>query len=90
MPEFKHYAGVSRRHGVRKKSPQSLGRNCSCWSTKLHLVAVDDYNVVTWSLVRAQADDAPEGKRLIEWKGLHTGRLVLMMDRVYKDDATRA
>jgi transposase len=54
------------------------------------LVASDERNVVTWSLTPGQTGDAPEGRRLIEQLGPHHGRIALLMDRAYQDNATRA
>ena len=55
----------------------------------MHMVAADACNVVTWSLTAGQAGDAPEGRQLIEALGPHHGRVALLMDRAYQDDATR-
>ena len=53
------------------------------------MVAADDRNVVTWSLTAGQAGDAPEGRRLIQQLGPHYGRVSLLMDTAYQDDAMR-
>ena len=74
----------------KKNGPQAFGRSRGGWSTKLHLVAADDRNVVTWSLTPGQAGDAPEGRRLIEALGPHDGtQVALLMDSAYQDNATR-
>ncbi|WP_156483797.1 IS5 family transposase, partial [Azotobacter vinelandii] len=73
----------------KKNGPQALGRSRGGWSTKLHLVAADDRNVVTWSLTAGQAGDAPEGRRLIQALGPHHGLVALLMDSAYQDNATR-
>jgi len=71
--------------GARKKNgPQALGRSRGGWSTKLHLVAADASNVITWSLTPGQAGDAPEGRRLIQEMGPHEGRVALLMDSAYR------
>lgn len=44
---------------------------------------------MTWSLTPGQAGDAPEGRRLIEQLGPHQGRVALLMDSAYQDNATR-
>jgi transposase len=53
------------------------------------MVAADARNVMTWSLTPGQAGDAPEGRQLIEGLGQHHGRVALLMDRAYQDNATR-
>jgi transposase len=53
------------------------------------MVAADARNVVTWSLTGGQAGDAPEGRQLIQALGPHHGRVALLMDCAYQDDATR-
>lgn len=64
----------------KKNGPQSLGRSRGGWSTKIHLVAADDRNVVTWSLTPGQAGDAPEGRQLLQELGPHDGRVAVLMD----------
>ncbi len=78
------------RPGRQKNGPQALGRSRGGWGTKLHLVAADDRNVLTWSLTPGQAGDAPEGRRLIQALGPHDGRVAILMDSAYEDNATRA
>jgi len=53
------------------------------------MVAADERNIITWSLTAGQAGDAPEGRRLIEALGQHHGRVALLMDSAYQDNATR-
>ncbi len=70
VSELHHHAGAPGcGRGAKKNGPQALGRSRGGWSTKLHLVAADARNVVTWSLTPGQAGDAPEGRRLIQEMG---------------------
>jgi transposase len=53
------------------------------------MVAADARNVVAWSLTAGQTGDAPQGRQLIQALGPHHGRVALLMDCAYQDDATR-
>jgi len=53
------------------------------------MVAADARNVIAWSLTPGQAGDAPEGRQLIAAMGQHHGRVALLMDSAYEDNATR-
>ena len=76
--------GHAQNHGT-----QYLGRSREGWRTNIHRVAADDRNVVTWSLPPGQAGDAPEGRQLLQELGPHDGRVALLMDCAYQDNATR-
>ncbi|MFT7401688.1 MAG: hypothetical protein ACI83N_001282 [Hydrogenophaga sp.] len=46
------------------------------------MVATDDRNVITWSLMPGQAGDAPGGRQLIEAMGRQdAGEVALLMDK---------
>ncbi|MBG6075738.1 transposase [Polaromonas sp. CG_9.11] len=75
--------------GAQKNGPQAHGKSRGDWTTKLHLVAADDRNVVAWSLTGGQAGDAPEGRCLAQELGSHEGQVALMIDSAYQDNATR-
>ena len=92
MLGFEHREGTSRdgTSAHKKTAHKAIGRSRGDRSCKLHLVAADDRNVVTWSLTPAQTGDAPEGRRLIEQLGPHYGRIALLMDSAYQDDAACA
>jgi hypothetical protein len=65
-----------------KNGQQAIGRSCGGWSTKVHMVAADACNVLTWSLTADQAGDAPEGRQLIQALGPHHGGVALLVDIV--------
>ena len=75
---------------LKKNGPQAIGRSRGGWSTKLHLVAADERNVILWSLTPGQAGDAPQGRQLLQALGPLHEPIALLMDSAYQDDATRS
>ena len=60
--------------GALKNGPQSIGKSCAGWTTKIHMVAADAQTAVTFSLSPGQAGDAPEGRKLLKTRS-SKGRL---------------
>ncbi len=82
--------GPSRwRRGAEKNGPQGIGKSRGGWNTKVHLVAADERTAVTFALSAGQAQDAPEGRKLLERLGRQKTPRSLLMDRAYEGDATR-
>jgi hypothetical protein len=82
--------GSPRRHGRSKKNgPQAIGKSRGGWNTKIHLVAANDRIALTFALSPGQAQDAPEGRKLlIRWQR-RPDRVPMVMDRAYEGDQTR-
>ncbi|CAK0762902.1 transposase [Gammaproteobacteria bacterium] len=75
---------------LKSSGPQSIGKTCGGWTTKIHMLAVDDKKSLDFSLSCGQAHDAPEGRKLLEQ--LNTEKLEgipVIMDRAYEDNKTR-
>ena len=75
---------------LKSSGPQSIGKTCGGWTTKIHMLAVDDKTSLDFSLSCGQAHDAPEGRKLLEQ--LNTKNLdgvPVIMDRAYEDAQTR-
>jgi transposase len=53
------------------------------------MVAASDTDAVTFCLSPGQANDAPQGRRLISALGSTSREVYLLMDRAYEGDATR-
>lgn len=75
--------------GFEKRGPQSIGRSCSEWNTKLHMVAASDRDAVMFTLSLGQAGDTPGGRALLRQLGPVAQATYLLMDRAYEGDETR-
>ena len=53
------------------------------------MVAASDTDAVTFSLSPGQANDAPQGRKLISALGSTSRKVYLLMDKAYEGDATR-
>jgi len=53
------------------------------------MVAASDTDAVAFSLSPGQANDAPQGRKLISALGSTSREVYLLMDRAYEGDATR-
>lgn len=84
-----HQAASARRGGAAQKGGQAIGRSRGGWTTKLQIVAVDEYTPLILSLTPGQAGDAPEGRRLLARLGPQPGGPALLIDRAYEGDPTR-
>lgn len=76
--------GARRSHG-----PQAIGKSRGGWTTKLHVLAANARTAIAFSLSEGQANDAPQGRKLLERLGPQRHRPVLVMDRAYEDNRTR-
>lgn len=72
-----------------KNGPKSVGKSCGGWTTKLHLIAPSDECAVIFSLSHRQAEDVPEGRRLLTEIGAVSESCAMIMDRAYEGDKTR-
>ena len=84
-----HRRAPARRGGAEKRGPQAIGRSRGGLTTKLHVVAIDDYTPLALSLTPGQSGDAPAGRQLLEQLGEQQGAPALLMDRAYEGDLTR-
>ncbi len=66
-----------------------MGKSRGGWNTKIHLVAADERNEVTFALSPGEARDGPEGRRLLESLGPPEPGTKLLMDRAYVGNPTR-
>ena len=65
--------------GAPKNCPQSIGKSCGGWTTKIHMVAADARTAIMCSLYPGQAHDAPEERKLLTRLGpQRPGRFSLM------------
>jgi len=76
--------------GALKKRPQSLGKSCGGWTTKIHLVAADARTAIAFSLSLGQIHDVAEGRKLLGMleKNKFEG-VAVIMDKAYEGIATR-
>jgi len=85
------YKSASRRYrSIKKRGKQAIGKSKGGWTTKIHLVAADARTVVSFSLSRGQAHDAPEGRKLLRTLETNGPKRFLLMDRAYEGESTRA
>ena len=64
-----HQAASTRLGVARAAGDQESGRSRGSWTTKLRIVAGDEYAPLILSLTPGQAGDAPEGQRLLAQLG---------------------
>ena len=79
---------------LKASGPQGIGKSRGGWTTKIHVIAVDDKTALAFKISPGQDHDAPVGRGLI--RGLadgpeadRSGRRFLVMDRAYEGDETR-
>ena len=76
--------------GALKKTARSRSAiHGADWTTKIHMVAANARSAITLKLSPGQADDAPEGRKLLEAWEVRNRRMHLIMDRAYEGDETR-
>ena len=75
--------------GALKNGHQAIGRSRGGWTTKIHMVAADARTAPAFSLSPGQAQDAPEGRKLLERLGPRQGSPFLAVDRACEGDETR-
>ena len=76
---------------LRSGGPQSIGKSRGGWTTKIHMIAIDDRTALAFKISPGQAHDAPAGRDLIRAlaSGPQQARRCLVMDRAYEGDETR-
>jgi len=75
---------------LKRSGPQSIGKTCGGWTTKIHIIAADDRKSLDFSLSCGQAHDAPEGRKLLEQLDVEKlNGISVIMDRAYEGDETR-
>jgi transposase len=71
--------------GTQKKGVQATGRSRGGLTTKIHLIAASDEWAVTFRLSGGNAEDAGEGRLLMEELGPIERPAAVLMDRAYAD-----
>ena len=76
--------------GARKTNgSQSIGKSRGGWYAKIHMVSASDRQAMIFRLSGGQANDAPEGRALLESWDNPVADAPLAMDRAYEGDETR-
>ena len=65
--------------GALKNGPQSIGKSCGGWNTKIHMVAASNSKAAKFSLSPGNAHDAPEGRKLLRRLGSQSAKVPLLM-----------
>ena len=73
----------------KKNGKQSIGRSRGGLTTKIHLCSTSDRFALVFHLSAGNKNDAPEGRKLLRSIYSKTGQ-VMIIDRAYEDNATRA
>ena len=86
---------------LRGSGPQGTGKSRGAWTTKIHMIAINDRTALAFKISPDQDHDAPVGRDLIrgltdapeEGQGSRgdapgEGRRCLVMDRAYEGDET--
>ncbi len=72
-----------------KNGPQAIGKSRGGWHPKMHRVAADARTAVACTLSPGNAQDAPEGRKLLNTLPQPAHSPALIMERAYADNATR-
>jgi len=85
------HQGASRWYGcAKKRGRQSVGKSRGGWNTKLHMVAASDRDAVVFDLSSGNCGDGPQGRKLLQKRGKIKKPTILLMDRAYEGNETRA
>ena len=87
--QHKHQSPPRCGGGFKKNGPQAIGKSRGGLTTKIHLVALSDRLGLTFCLSPGQADDAQNGRHLLQNWEHSLPKIPLVMDRAYEGNETR-
>lgn len=71
------------------KKLRSIGKCRGGWNNEIHMVAANARTAVAFHRLLRQAQDVPEGQRLLHRLGAASRAMHLLLDRAYEGNETR-